>query len=115
MKLDMLIKFKLQDEEESLRKCFKIDEEKLLRNCWRKTRKNYWGIFEERWAKLIEELCQKDELLTWNCWRKIRKGEVDYELLKRERDLIEFVVLQTFTNLGSKARASPCRPNVGGM
>jgi hypothetical protein len=29
----MLIKFKLQDEEELLGKCFKIDDEKLLRNC----------------------------------------------------------------------------------
>jgi hypothetical protein len=49
----------------------------MFQNRWRETRKNYWGIFEERWGKLIEELCQKDELLTWNCWRKIRKGEID--------------------------------------
>ncbi len=51
--------------------------EEMFQNRWRETRKNYWGIFEERWGKLIEELCQKDELLTWNCWRKIRKGEID--------------------------------------
>jgi len=36
MKLDMLINFKLQDEEELLRKCFKIDDEKLLRNFLKK-------------------------------------------------------------------------------
>jgi hypothetical protein len=48
----MLIKFKLQDEEESLRKCFKIDE--------------------ERQGRTIEEFLKKDEEnLLRNCVRKM--------------------------------------------